>query len=52
MDEIRPRQYAAQIAALTTRQQRVAALDKVPEHFRALVVTHVTNTFSRRHAKS
>lgn len=49
---MRPRQYASHIAAITTRQARAEALDKVPNHYRALVVTHVTNIFSRRHAKN
>ena len=32
-----PRQYARQITAMRTREERVAALAEVPEHLRALV---------------
>lgn len=36
-----PRQYARQITAMRTREERIAALAEVPEHLRALVRTHV-----------
>ncbi len=37
------RVYAGEIKKLKTREERVAALAKVPEHLRPLVKTHVTN---------
>lgn len=43
-----PRQYAAEIMAMKTRDERRAALDKVPEHFRALVKKHVECQFTKR----
>ena len=39
--EARPRQYARQITAMRTREERIAALAEVPEHLRDLVRTHV-----------
>lgn len=36
-----PRQYARQIKAMQTREERIAALAEVPEHLRELVRTHV-----------
>ncbi|WP_347505192.1 hypothetical protein [Pseudomonas anguilliseptica] len=36
-----PRQYARQIVAMQTKEQRRSALEEVPEHLRALVRTHV-----------
>lgn len=38
---LRPRQYAAQIVALKSKDERRAALAGVPEHLRDLVRTHV-----------
>ncbi|RCH03229.1 hypothetical protein CSC36_1256 [Pseudomonas aeruginosa] len=40
-DEPRPREYARQIVALRTIEERRAALERVPEHLRELVRTHV-----------
>lgn len=37
---MRPRQYAAQILALRTREERNAALLEVPEEWRDLVKKH------------
>ena len=37
----RPREYAAAIGALPTKEERRAALDEVPEELRALVRKHV-----------
>lgn len=48
MVEMRPRQHADYIDKLPSRQERIAALNKVPDHYRSLVVTYVTNTFERR----
>lgn len=36
-----PRQYARQILAMPTKEERKAALADVPEHLRELVRTHV-----------
>jgi hypothetical protein len=36
-----PRQYASQITAMRSREERIAALAEVPEHLRDLVRTHV-----------
>jgi hypothetical protein len=36
-----PRQYARQIVAMQTKEQRRSALEEVPEHLRDLVRTHV-----------
>lgn len=43
--EKRPRHYAAEIAALTTREEQRKALEKVPKEFLPIVKTHVQNTF-------
>lgn len=40
----RPRQYAAEIVKLKTREERRAALERVPPIYRETVMTHVTNT--------
>ena len=40
----RPRQYAAEIVKLKTKEERRAALERVPAVHRETVVTHVTNT--------
>ncbi|MFP6861260.1 hypothetical protein [Pseudomonas sp.] len=36
-----PRQYARQIVAMQTKEQRRSALEEVPEHLRDLARTHV-----------
>jgi hypothetical protein len=46
MTEKRPRQYAAEIAALPTRQERAAALAGVPAHLRDMVRAHVQTAFA------
>lgn len=38
---LRPRQYAAQIVALKSNDERRAALEQVPEHLREPVRTQV-----------
>lgn len=38
-----PRQWAAEIAALASLQQRRESLQKVPQHLRPLVETHLQN---------
>ncbi len=38
---LRPRQYAAAIVALKSKDERRTALEQVPEHLRNLVRTHV-----------
>lgn len=45
---IRPREYAANILKLTTREERKAALDKVPEELKQWVELYVRNEFERR----
>ena len=52
MIEKRPRQYAAEIAELPTREERAAALARVPQHLQALTAEHVKTVFeSRKRAK-
>jgi len=41
-DELWPRQYAAQIAAMKSLAERRAAVEAVPEHLRPIVKTHLT----------
>jgi len=47
-----PRQYADVINHLQTRDERSQALNLVPDTLKPLVITHVTNYFSRRYAKN
>lgn len=42
----KPRDYAHDIAKLKTREERRAALEKVPPIMQGIVKTHVTNTLS------
>ncbi len=42
-----PRHYAAQIAELKTLQERREALEKVPEHFKSIVKTHLRIKWQR-----
>ena len=44
----KPRQMAAEIMSLETREERREALGMVPEHFRDLVKTHVEISYERR----
>lgn len=48
---LRPRQYAAQIVALKSKDERRAALAEVPEHLRDLVRKHVENTWNHTQRK-
>ena len=41
-DELWPRQYAAQIAAMKSLSERRAAVEAVPEHLRPIVKTYLT----------
>ena len=43
-----PRHYAQYIMGLKTKDERRAALDQVPEHFRELTRKHVEIEFERR----
>ena len=43
-----PRHYAQYIMGLKTKDERRAALDRVPEHFRELTRKHVEIEFERR----
>ena len=43
-----PRQWAAEIVELPTREGRVAALAAVPAEWRGIVRTHVEMWFARR----
>lgn len=52
MTEKRPRRYAAEIAQLPTREQRQAALAKVPAEWQALVKKHVEITFFQQKHRS
>lgn len=40
-----PRQYAAEIMALKTKQERRESLNRVPEWCRDMVADHVTSAF-------
>lgn len=43
----RPRHYAAEIIAIKTREERRAALAKVPEHLRDWVEFYVKDSFEK-----
>lgn len=42
------RQWAAEIAELPTREDRVTALEAVPQEWRGIVRTHVEMMFARK----
>lgn len=44
----RPRDWAAEIVELPTKEERRAALQRVPEHLQGMVKTHVQNTWTLR----
>jgi hypothetical protein len=44
----KPRQMAAYIMSLNTKEERREALGVVPERFRSLVKTHVEISYERR----
>lgn len=46
--EKRPRVYASEIMALTTREERIAALQAVPEEWRDWVKFYVQSWFARK----
>jgi hypothetical protein len=46
--EKRPRQYAQEIIVMTTKEQRRAALEQVPEQFRDWVKFYVIDHFNKR----
>ena len=41
-EELWPRQYASQIAAMKSLVERRSAVEAVPEHLRPIVKTHLT----------
>ena len=43
----RPRNFAEEILQLKTREERLAALQNVPEGMRGLVQSHVEATFEK-----
>mgnify|MGYP003122870593 FL=1 len=43
-----PRHYAAEIVELKTREERIAALEQVPDNMRGLVKLHVEIEFKKR----
>lgn len=45
--EKRPRHFAEEILQLKTREERLAALEQVPEGMRGMVKTHVEITFEK-----
>lgn len=47
INEKRPRQYAAEIMKLKTREERTNALEKVPDEFRGWVEFYVRDAFER-----
>jgi hypothetical protein len=49
--EKRPRHYMEEIVKLKSREEREAALEKVPEEYRAMVKTHVEVHFLRKKQK-
>ena len=48
MLEKRPRQYASEIIALPTKEERRAALQRVPEQWRAWVEFYIRDWWVRR----
>jgi hypothetical protein len=50
--EKRPRHWANEIVKLKSREERKAALEKVPEEYRAMVKIHVENHFLRKNANT
>jgi hypothetical protein len=48
---IRPRHYARDICKMATREERAAALERVPENYRDMVKLHVTITFAINKSK-
>ena len=50
-NEKRPRHYIAEIMAMKTKEERKAALDRVPEDYREWVRTSVVNFFELRKYK-
>lgn len=44
----RPRQYASRILALSSRDERTRALEKVPQIYRDLVRKHVEIVFKQK----
>ena len=44
----RPRHYAAEILALPSREDRQAAIDQVPEHYREWVMLYVRMWWHKR----
>ena len=49
---MKARQHAASICRLGSREERVAALEDVPDHIRPLVRKHVENYFFLRKSKN
>lgn len=49
---LRPRQYAAQIVAMETIDERRAALAQVPEHLRELVRKQVEIAWNHKQRKN
>lgn len=47
-----PREYVAEILALPTREERRAALNRVPSHLRPIVKTHVRIQWETRRVRS
>ncbi len=45
--EKRPRHFAEEILQLKTREERLTALEQVPEGMRGMVKTHVEATFEK-----
>lgn len=46
---MRPREYAAQIMRLETKQERKKALEEAPLHLQGIIRTHVEIQFQLRH---
>lgn len=44
----RPREYASEIMQLKTKEDRIKALDAVPEHFKLWVKGYVKTSFEMR----
>ena len=51
-NELRPRQYAAQILEMSTIEERRAALLLVPEHLRELTRAHVQIAWNHPRGKT
>lgn len=50
VSEVSPREHAAEILKLRTREERKARLEECPESMRDIVKTHVENAMAKQKA--